>query len=236
MASTTSKLGLTKPASGEGYSLDVFNQNFQKIDDFAGSIINESKGSISSESALSALLDTIIQGLPNNYQKTFQIAMSANFSPFVAATYVCTLYKFGNDTTYAHAIIRRADAPYVFSASRNPNGWSYERLQAQTWIDISSQFTINSTYCSDFRAYTDRHQVYFSCYAKAGTPDQTNLVTNISTGYRPLAPCAASTFWMNWTDAGKSIAAYVMTSAIQIRTESELAGSGGVLVSGMYPI
>lgn len=236
MASTTSKLGLTKPASGEAYSLDVVNTNMQKIDDFAGSIINENKGSIASESALSALLDTILQGLPNNYQKTFQISMSDNFSPFAAATYVCTLYKFGNDTTYAHAIIRRADAPYVFSASRNPNGWSYEKLQAQTWIDISSQFTVNSTYCQNFKAYTDRHQVFFSCYAKAGTADQTNLVTNIPVGYRPLAPCAASTFWMNWGDSQKGIAAYVITSAIQIRTVGDLEGSGGVLVSGSYPI
>ena len=33
MASTTSNLGLTKPANGENYSLDVWNQNMQKIDD-----------------------------------------------------------------------------------------------------------------------------------------------------------------------------------------------------------
>lgn len=33
MASTTSNLGLIKPASGEGYSLDVWNTNMQKIDD-----------------------------------------------------------------------------------------------------------------------------------------------------------------------------------------------------------
>lgn len=33
MASTTTELGLTKPAGGEAYSIDVFNQNFQKIDD-----------------------------------------------------------------------------------------------------------------------------------------------------------------------------------------------------------
>ena len=33
MASTTTNLGLTKPASGEAYNIDIFNQNFQKIDD-----------------------------------------------------------------------------------------------------------------------------------------------------------------------------------------------------------
>lgn len=35
MASTTSALALTKPANGENYSLDVWNGNMQKIDDFA---------------------------------------------------------------------------------------------------------------------------------------------------------------------------------------------------------
>lgn len=33
MASTTSNIGLTKPASGESYSLDVWSNNMQKIDD-----------------------------------------------------------------------------------------------------------------------------------------------------------------------------------------------------------
>lgn len=35
MSTTTSRLGLTKPASGENYSLDVWNTNMQKIDDEA---------------------------------------------------------------------------------------------------------------------------------------------------------------------------------------------------------
>ena len=33
MATITSNLGLTKPAGSEAYSIDVFNNNFQKIDD-----------------------------------------------------------------------------------------------------------------------------------------------------------------------------------------------------------
>lgn len=33
MASTTTNMGLTKPASGEAYSIDVFNGNFDKIDE-----------------------------------------------------------------------------------------------------------------------------------------------------------------------------------------------------------
>lgn len=109
---------------------------------------------------------------------------------------------------------------------------------SEKWMDISSAFTVNSTYCTDFKAYTDGHQVYVKMVAKAGTPDQTNLITNIQAGYRAIdgIPVALSVFWMNWTDSGKSIAAYVMTSAIQLRTVGDVAGSGGVLVSGIYPI
>ena len=33
MASTTSNLGLTKPAGSEAYNVDVWNNNFEKIDD-----------------------------------------------------------------------------------------------------------------------------------------------------------------------------------------------------------
>lgn len=109
---------------------------------------------------------------------------------------------------------------------------------SEKWMDISSAFTVNGTYCTDFKAYTDGHQVYVKMIAKAGTPDQTNLITNIQAGYRAIdgIPVALSVFWMNWTDSGKSIAAYVMTSAIQIRTVGDIAGSGGILVSGIYPI
>lgn len=106
------------------------------------------------------------------------------------------------------------------------------------WRDISSEFTVNGTYCSEFKAYTDGHMVYLRMIAKAGTSDQTNLVTNIPSAYRALGniQMALNTFWMNWTDGGKSVCAYVMTSAIQLRTVGDIAGSGGVLVSGCYPI
>lgn len=109
---------------------------------------------------------------------------------------------------------------------------------SEKWMDISSAFTVDATYCADFKAYTDGHQVYVKMIAKAGTPDQTNLVTNIPSQYRVIStmPVALSTFWMNWQDGSKGVAAYVMTSAIQVRTSGDIAGSGGVLVSGIYPI
>ena len=103
-------------------------------------------------------------------------------------------------------------------------------------VDVSSYFTINATYCENFKAYMYGKIIYLTMIAKAGTPDQTNLVTNIASGYRPKQYTALSTFWMNWTDAGKSICAYVMTSAIQLRAQSAIEGSGGVLVSGCYMV
>lgn len=109
---------------------------------------------------------------------------------------------------------------------------------SEEWTEITSEFTIDATYCKDFKAYSDGHLVYVTMVAKAGASDQTNLVTNIPSAYRAKGAIqvALSTFWMNWTDSGKSVAAYVMTSAIQIRTVGDIAGSGGILVSGIYPI
>ena len=103
-------------------------------------------------------------------------------------------------------------------------------------VDISSHFTVNSAYCDTFKAYLYGKVVFVSMYAKTGTPDQANIVTNITSGYRPKSVCALSTFWMNWVDAPKYTAAYVMTSAIQFRTSGDVEGSGGVLVSGCYMI
>lgn len=103
--------------------------------------------------------------------------------------------------------------------------------------DISSHFTINATYCEAFKAYRMGHFVFVKMLAKKGTPDQTNVVTNISAGYRPLHVAALSTFWMNWGDASKTVAAYVMTSAIQVRTAGgAIEGDNGVQISGCYVI
>lgn len=41
MAENTKKLGLKKPAQTEFYNIDDFNENFQKIDDFAEDVENE---------------------------------------------------------------------------------------------------------------------------------------------------------------------------------------------------
>ena len=154
MASSTTNLALTKPAGGEGYSVDTWNTNMQKIDDFAGDLMNKNKGSVSSISALSTLLDTILTALGNNRTYTFQVSFSANASPFSQATYVGTLYKFGNDTTYAHVILRRADAPFVYSGARNPNGWTYERLADVAKTEVEITFTSGQTRSAINKSFT----------------------------------------------------------------------------------
>ena len=100
--------------------------------------------------------------------------------------------------------------------------------------DISSAFAVNDTYCEGFKAYKIGRLVFVRMVVKAGTVDQTNVVTNIASGYRPIETATLSTFWMNWTDAEKRVAAYVMTSAIQIRCVGQIEGTGGVLISGCY--
>lgn len=187
MSSTTSKLGLTKAADGEHYDVAVVNNNLQKIDDFAGDLMNESKGSVSSLSALSSLLDTMLVALGNNRTKTFQVAFSANASPFAAATYIGTLYKFGNDTTYAHVIIRRADAPYVYSAARNPNGWTYRQLSGvpitrPSLTDAASGITQNGYYIVDESSRTVR--VYCAARASRDITSQEALAV-IPAPYKP---------------------------------------------------
>lgn len=229
MSSTTTNLGLTKPASGESYSLDVVNGNTQKIDDFAGGV-NTNLAKLNTAATYASN-----QNL-NNYTTTgsYHVGTDTSSSPTGATIYGILVVYSAHDTI-VQIFIRTDNTIFTRAKANASSSWSSWK-PITGWTDITTQFTVNTTYCSDFHAYTDGHQVYFSCYAKTGTPDQTNLVTNIASAYRPKVACTASAFWMNWTDSGKSIVAYVMTSAIQIRTVGDLEGSGGVLVSGSYPI
>lgn len=189
MATNTSNLALTKAADGEAYSVSVVNQNLQKIDDFAGDLIHENKGSVSSLSALSTLLDTVLVALGNNKTKTFIVGISASSAPFGAATYSCTIYKFNNDTTYSHAILRRADAPYVYSAARNSNGWTYRQLSGVPIVrpsltDAESGITQNGYYIVDQSSRTVR--VY--CAARASRDIlSTEALAVIPAPYKPVA-------------------------------------------------
>lgn len=80
MASTTSKLGLTKPASGEAYSIDVVNQNMQKIDDFAADLTRKTthRGTANSN-YISALEGQIVRNgsVVSGY---FVLTVNADFS------------------------------------------------------------------------------------------------------------------------------------------------------------
>ena len=110
-------------------------------------------------------------------------------------------------------------------------------LQAILWKDISSVFTINSTYVTAFTAYTNGKVVSFRITSK-GAPDQTNLVTATPAQYRCLfdyyaVPC----FFMNATDFARNTNVAVMSGGtIQIRCSTPSQGTGGVMIGGIYPI
>lgn len=146
MASTTTNLGLTKPASGEAYSIDVVNGNTQKIDDFAGECLNATMGGVASINALKTLLDSLLVAMPANGNKSFQFNFTSTEYPFTQSTYMCTLYKSQNNTTFATAEFRRIDRVSIITASRNSNGWTdWTRVVGLAQVvDISSQTNITS--------------------------------------------------------------------------------------------
>lgn len=120
----------------------------------------------------------------------------------------------------------------AFIASLNVNG-------GNGLIDISSSFTVNSTYVSAFRAYTDGKFVYVKFTSK-GAPDQTNVITNIAEKYRPPSTTDSyyplSCFFMNATDFTRDTNVAVISNRIQLRCSTASQGSGGIIIGGSYPI
>ena len=189
MATNTSNLALTKSADGEAYSVSVVNGNLDKIDSFAGDILHTNQGTPTSLSALSTILDNMLVALRSNGVKSFQVNFSSDIAPFTAATYMCTLYKSGTNTTYACAVFRRVDAPYVYNAARNPNGWTYRQLSGTPIVrpsltDAASGITQNGYYIVDPSSRTVR--VY--CAARASRDIlSTEALAVIPAPYKPVA-------------------------------------------------
>lgn len=100
--------------------------------------------------------------------------------------------------------------------------------------DVTSQFTTTNA-LSSFSAYANPYYIQVKGVIKTGTTDQTFLVNNIPTEYRPtVGSIVLPTFWLNGTDAGKGICVYCASESLQVRCSSAIAGSSGVLFSGMW--
>ena len=146
MSQNTDNIALTKQDANENFSRSILNANWDKVDAFAGECINKVQSGVSSISALSNLLDSLLSAMPSNGVKAFQFGFSAVESPFTQATYFGTLYKSGTGTTYSSAVFRRCDQPVTISGARNTNGWSFQQLAlnsqlAQSYYDMKDSST-----------------------------------------------------------------------------------------------
>lgn len=105
------------------------------------------------------------------------------------------------------------------------------------FYDITSQFTVDSEHCSNFKAYTDGVIVRATGTILTGTGDQSNLVTNIPTSLRPTTTyIPGSTFCLNGADLTKGMCVIIARSYIQFRTSSATTGTSGVVFNVMWII
>lgn len=123
MASNTTNLDLVKQANNENWSNDIHNANLEKLDAFAGDCTNKNLGSFASLSALATILDTALASMRSSGVKAFQVNCTTASAPFKVLTYLCTLYKSGTNTTFAHATFRSISSSEVIIARRTGNGW-----------------------------------------------------------------------------------------------------------------
>ena len=108
-----------------------------------------------------------------------------------------------------------------------------------TFTDVTSQFTVNSTYVSYFKAYANATTVYVNGIIKAGTSDQNILVSAITASYRPksVTYVAMPILYLNIGDATQNVVPYYVATGngqIQVRCTSAIAGSSGVAFSGSW--
>lgn len=76
MASTTSNLGLTKPANGENYSLDVWNNNWDKIDLKTGVVQSGSAKSVAFDASTMAKIGSWMNS--NYIAQKYMVTRCAN--------------------------------------------------------------------------------------------------------------------------------------------------------------
>ena len=244
MSQNTDNLELTKQDANENFSRSILNANWDKVDAFAGLALGKMFLMGSAQSVSTATNFNNLTDIKNYVITGNAVASASDNCPSSSAGKLCTWTIDGNSFNRAWAyggqiyvdIVGR-----VFMRTLSTNGSAEKTFGTwkfiNGWIDISSEFTINSTYCEGLAAYTDGHLVYVGMTAKAGTPDQTNLVTNIANAYRPkFSYSNLATFCMNGIDLNKGTCATAMGSTIQLRTNATLEGSSGVKISGCYAI
>lgn len=107
MATTTSALALTKPENGENYSLDVWNGNMQKIDDFASKLVQ--------------MKEVIAQNNDTTYTMTVPFESGRNRYALLVGFGIIAFVNFGTNGTDigCYRVWTRSDLNTTISAVRN---------------------------------------------------------------------------------------------------------------------
>lgn len=103
MSSTTSNLGLIKPANGEGYSLDVWNNNWDKIDLKTGIVQSGSAKTVTFDASTMAKIGSWMN------------------SNYIAAKYMVT--RCANNGA-SNPVFGTSDFGLIYSLSSANYGWA----------------------------------------------------------------------------------------------------------------
>lgn len=105
------------------------------------------------------------------------------------------------------------------------------------FVDITSQFTVDTSILTTFKAMTDGKVVYIQGRFKRGMADETNLIT-IPSQFRPLtAYLAFSVFPLHGEDLAKGAAVgHVGDGVLRLRISTPNTGQYGIAFSGSWII
>ena len=140
MATTTTNLGLTKPAGSEGYSVDVWNGNMDKIDTAVGKTNKSISGNTLAnfQTAILAVADTMSNGeIVCGYCNPGFNDAAKGFDGSAGA-YI--LARRANGTYIIHVFVGTSDAVgYYYSSA-----WHWAQGAKAVAEDITSQTNVTS--------------------------------------------------------------------------------------------
>lgn len=127
MASTTSNIGLTKPAAGEGYSLDVWNGNMDKIDAKTGVVQTDTNKTVTFDASTMAKIGSWM--ISNYIAAKYMVTRCANngaSNPVFGTSNFGLIYSLSS-ANYGWAILQTDNGSL-------PGGILIGQLYGGTWF------------------------------------------------------------------------------------------------------
>ena len=127
MATNTTNLKLTKPATSDAVDITVINSNMDKIDAIVGSKL---LGDFSSLSELDTLLNTELGSMEQFTQRAIRVHATATFGGLFYNNYIYfgTLYK-NSGASYSHVMLYSNAQNHVITGERAlAASWTYGKL------------------------------------------------------------------------------------------------------------